>query len=755
MQGGPSLRLSPGRPSWTRGSPDAGSTSEENPDTARGPDHDACLRLHPADLVRSRPRRTDRDDAGNRAADRGGRPLEGDARRAPPLRRAQDRRVGRGTGEVLGPRPVVPGGLRDGPSGPTASRSGGSSGSSTRACPRRWSVSATTRPRPWWPRTTPSGPTRCAGRSSRGSTARACCWSPRGAVLGHVIALPDADQTPEQIAGLVPASRPNPSSPGGWRRTASASWSRPSSAAGSTFSGNPRIAMTNQPHREWVYRQAYHMGRHVIGYEVQKVLAAVDWFERQAGPGAKVGVAGYGEGGLIAFYAAAADPRIDAALVSGYFGPRQRVWAEPIYRNVWGLLPEFGDAEIATLIAPRGLVVEHSEGPRVDGPARRAAGAARRGRGRRRSARRPWATSAREWERLAALLPAGFQKRALVPGDGGVGPRLRRPGGRPERSPRLLGVESKAELPRRARRPTGVRASRPEGSPAAAGQGTGRTRPAPAPGRRRDAQRLPARQDHADPHAGARAANASACPASRSSLRRSSPARSSRSARSSPRTCSAASTTRCSRPTRASRRVYDTPKWTGYEVMLDVYPDVFAWGILLVPKGIKAGERRPGRRLPARAERPAEGRDRGRQPGLSRLRRAARGARLRHLRAAQPLPRRGPLPDAQPQGQSGQALDVLVHHGAAPADPRLARHAAVRRRRAHRLLRPELRGRDGRARAPLLDGYCLSICSGDFNDWARKVASTDSDYSFMFTDRVGDALLRHGAARSTTPSWPT
>ena len=37
--------------------------------------------------------------------------------------------------------------------------------------------------------------------------------------------------------------------------------------------------MTDQPHREWIYRQAYQMGRHIIGYEVQKVLAAVDWFE--------------------------------------------------------------------------------------------------------------------------------------------------------------------------------------------------------------------------------------------------------------------------------------------------------------------------------------------------------------------------------------------------------------------------------------------------------------------------------------------
>src|SRR5206468_9028420 len=134
--------------------------------------------------------------------------------------------------------------------------------------------------------------------------------------------------------------------------------------------GNPRIAMTNQPHREWIYRQAYQMGRHVIGYEVQKVMAAVDWVKEQepAGAESKVGVVGYGEGGLIAFYAAAADPRIDAALVSGHFGPRQHVWSEPIYRNVWGLLHEFGDAEIATLIAPRGLVVEHSMGPRATGP---------------------------------------------------------------------------------------------------------------------------------------------------------------------------------------------------------------------------------------------------------------------------------------------------------------------------------------------------------------------------------------------------
>src|SRR5207248_579805 len=47
---------------------------------------------------------------------------------------------------------------------------------------------------------------------------------------------------------------------------------------------------------------------------------------------------------------------------------RQSIWQEPIYRNVFGLLEEFGDAEIASLIAPRPLIVEHSAVPKIDGP---------------------------------------------------------------------------------------------------------------------------------------------------------------------------------------------------------------------------------------------------------------------------------------------------------------------------------------------------------------------------------------------------
>jgi dienelactone hydrolase len=33
----------------------------------------------------------------------------------------------------------------------------------------------------------------------------------------------------------------------------------------------------------------------------------------------------------------------------------------------------------------------------------------------------------------------------------------------------------------------------------------------------------------------------------------------------------------------------------------------------------------------------------------------------------------------------------------------------------------------------ILEGYALSICSGDFNQWTRKVAATDQPFTFMRT----------------------
>ena len=53
---------------------------------------------------------------------------------------------------------------------------------------------------------------------------------------------------------------------------------------------------------------------------------------------------------------------------NGYFQPREALWREPIYRNVFGLLEQFGDAEIASLIAPRALIIEACRHPESAGP---------------------------------------------------------------------------------------------------------------------------------------------------------------------------------------------------------------------------------------------------------------------------------------------------------------------------------------------------------------------------------------------------
>lgn len=239
----------------------------------------------------------------------------------------------------------------------------------------------------------------------------------------NVIALPDADQAPEQLVGLSPGV------------PAESQYARHLAENGFQVLVPVLISRiplfpgerNQQTNREWIYRQAFHMGRHVIGYEVQKVLSAVDWFKQMDGD-AKVGVAGYNEGGLIAFYSAAVDKRIDAALVSGYFESRENVWEEPIYRNVWDLLTEFGDAEIASLIAPRSLVIEHSSIPAItdkiisdEEVPFEVGGLPYTGyKGRLET---PESTEVQsEFQRIEQILPDGFQARHLItgPDDGPV-----------------------------------------------------------------------------------------------------------------------------------------------------------------------------------------------------------------------------------------------------------------------------------------------------------------------------------------------
>jgi hypothetical protein len=396
---------------------------------------------------------------------------------------------------------------------------------------------------------------------------------PKHKPLADVIALPDADQSPEQLAGLAPgvaneAQFARRLVENGFRVVVPALIDR-----ADRWSGNAEVVWTNQPHREWIYRQAYHLGRHVIGYEVQKVLAVVDWYKQRAGDKGKIGVAGYGEGGLLALYAAAVDPRLDACLVSGYFDSRQRTWQEPLYRNVWGLLREFGDAEIATLIAPRGLVVEHSEVPAVSGPPpvqpgrRRCAAAG--------SLRTPaFASVQAEFRRIDKLLRPDFQRRQLIAGTDGktIGP------GSPKALQAFTGMLGiKSDL-------------KPSNHPPI----DRRKHFDPAARQQRQVQELERHVQglvRASEHLRERffSLNTAASPRALEPL----VARLPRYRQYLWEEVLGKLDDPLLPPKPRSRKIYDREKWIGYEVVLDVYPRVFAWGVLLLPRDLKPGEKRP------------------------------------------------------------------------------------------------------------------------------------------------------------------
>jgi dienelactone hydrolase len=189
------------------------------------------------------------------------------------------------------------------------------------------------------------------------------------AVRARVVMIPDADQRPESLAGLD--DRLAPQEQVARRLLASGCEVLIVTLLNrdSTHSGVPEIALTDQSHREWAWRPLFEAGRSLIGVEVRKVEAALAWFRQRPDPATKVGVVGYGEGGLIALHVAALNPENHASLISGYVSRRESLWSEPIDRNVHGLLRTFGDAELATLALPGRLVIEPSAGPAWATPA--------------------------------------------------------------------------------------------------------------------------------------------------------------------------------------------------------------------------------------------------------------------------------------------------------------------------------------------------------------------------------------------------
>jgi dienelactone hydrolase len=530
---------------------------------------------------------------------------------------------------------------------------------------------------------------------------------PDGDVSANIVALPDCDWTPEMLSGLtsgVPESAQSARrlAENGTRVLIPLLMNREE-----TYSGHPDVRMTNQPHREFIYRAAYELGRHIIGYEVQKVIAGVDWF-KNANPNLPVGVIGYGEGGLIAFYSGAIDTRIDAVGVSGYFQPRENLWREPIYRNVWGLIDQFGDAEITSLIAPRSLIIEASPHPEISGPPDVTEG--RNGGAAPGELTTPPFESVEAEFRRAQQLTASLQPAApltLVKSDS--------PG-----SDAMLGAFLKSLSMEKPLTPSGIPPKH--------------HRPAfdPAPRLKRQFDQLMAHTQHLMHEAEFRRvefwskADDSSVEAWTESSRwyreyfwdevvgRSPVAN----VPINPRT----------------RPIYETPAFTGYEVVLDVYPDVFAYGILLLPKDIAEGERRPvvvcqhgleGR--PQDVANPDE-------DNAAYHRYACRLAERGFVTYAPQNPYIGGNTFRQlvrmghPLKQSLYSIIVRQHEQTLEW---LASQPFVD---AERIAFYGLSyGGKAAMRIPsILEGYCLSICSADYNEWVWKNVSNRHTYSYMF-----------------------
>ena len=549
---------------------------------------------------------------------------------------------------------------------------------------------------------------------------------PKKDLIGQVVALPDADYSAEQLVGLSPGIHPQ------------AQFARRIAENGylvivptlinrsSRFSGNPdlntdRLPMTNMPHREWLYRMSYEMGRHLIGYEVQKVLAAVDWLQEEFREKARVGVAGYAEGGLIALYSAALDTRISSCLVSGYFGPRERVWEEPIYRNVWSLLHEFGDAEIASMVLPRNLVIEYSATPAIEGrpPAQSwQSNAAAPGR-----LATPAAAAVRhEFERLdrwQQQLPADLNHSArLVPSLPDAKPVA--PGSAAALNAFLAGLTEAGDIGTESTRVPPKQVS---------------TKLDPKVRQSRQVKEIENHVQH--------------------TLRVASVARDKFLLEKIPYE-SADRFAKGTKPFRKyfweevigkvdhtmlaanprSRLRYDRPRWVGYDVVLDVWPDVFAWGILLLPKDLKPGERRPV--VVA-------------QHGLEGLPQDVIEKESRTFRAYQAfaanLADRGFIVFAPHNPYRGQDLFRVLQFKANPLKLSLFSFIVGQHQQIVNWLKTlpyvdkdriafyglSYGGKTAMRVPAIVEDYCLSICSGDFNEWIWKNATVDWRNSYMFT----------------------
>ena len=515
--------------------------------------------------------------------------------------------------------------------------------------------------------------------------------------IADVVAIPHCDVTPEQLCGLEEGL------------AVEAQFARRLAESGCRvvipFLINRNTWKHGISNREWLHRAAYVMGRTMTGYEVNKVLSLVDSFRSEDHPARPIGVIGWGDGGLVAAYAAAVDPHIDVTCTSGAFGNMHQLWSQPADRMVFSVLREFGDVGLATLIAPRSLVIE--TGTAVEASRPQAAG--RRG--------APYEITRSSADAVRAKATQARQLIGdLVPHDWPTVFESQTPGSEETLSRFLQSLSPGATLARSGRAPRAQpnRAYR-EGRLARQRKQLDRhtqdlLRKCHFVRDQRfwsklDTSSLDAYQASVEPFRQEFHEDV----IGRVELERQS---------ANPR----------------SRWVSESPKWQRFEVVVDVFDGLFAYGLLTVPTGIAEGERRPVVVC---------------QHGLEGRSQSLIGKERYHYYKAYAtvLAERGFVTFA-PQNiyifkdrfrtlqRKSNTLGLTIFSLITPQHQQL-----VDWLQTLPFVDPDriafygmsYGGRAAMRITPLVSDYCLTITSGDFNDWIDKNASTLNPRSYVGT----------------------
>ncbi len=186
-------------------------------------------------------------------------------------------------------------------------------------------------------------------------------------------------------------------------------------------------------------------------------------------------------------------------------------------------------------------------------------------------------------------------------------------------------------------------------------------------------------------------------------------------------------------PSPRSRKIYDKERWDGYEVVLDVYDGFISPGVLLVPKNIQEGEKRPVVVI---------------QHGRGGVPKNVIEGNTSYYDIGAQLASQGFIVYAPYGLFNGEDQYRFLDRKANTVKKTLFSFILSQHTQILNWLNSlpfvdgarigfygkSYGGETAMRIPPILQGYALSICSGDFGDWTRKVVDVHYPSSFVNTN---------------------